>query len=401
MPITPLFAAQALAATGLRRLQRLQPERLSLIANLVERSRCVPLPGAYAARLHAIRERCASFGSMPSPARRAAVAIGLLGRTDAEGRFADHWNLRHWRPVVRQWFAAFSHDLPEASEPPAGDPALAMLAALYLLALGARPSRDDAQRLRDDLRRAADRLAQPYRAEIPLAMPAGFDPAACGTGTQWQTAAAALGASRRALVKSMYFLHAFHAALGCRQPDPDRLNKPAFERLYAPLHQRLRSAAAAACGLGGAAQSLAAGLPLLGPFSSVAPQPVSPLAETLPPCFRAWSPQSTTVPRAYVRELLEAAGASETLDDEHALAQAQVDALIDVLRIELRPDPASGQDATYLYLEGCARPKYGPSIHWSLFNRLGQGLLVGEVRALLGASQPAPADAAACSLCRQ
>ena len=395
-PITTTFAAAALAGVPGRRLERFDVGVLCRIAQRLEHTRCIPLPGAHVARLRRIRQVCGRFASLPAPARRAAVALGLLGRTDSQGRFRDHWNLRHWRPVVHQWFDAFADEVPPVA---VADRAAYLLIALFLVALSGTTPRAAADPLRSDLSHALDRLAEPHRATLPMAMPIGFDPAQAGSDAEWRAAAAALADEQRGvLVRALYCMHAFHAMLDCRQPDPDRVNRPAFRHLYGTLLSRLRGGAGSRCCLRVAAGRVASGLPLLGPFSSVAPTPVTPFAAELPPCFRAFEPRMSTTPWPYVRELLAAAGAGDGLHDEQALAEACADQVIDVLRVELHADAQTGCDATYGWLESCARTKYGPSVHWSLFNRLKQGALVNEARSLLGAVEPG--DEAACSICR-
>ncbi|MGE4088366.1 MAG: hypothetical protein AB7F93_09800 [Immundisolibacter sp.] len=393
MPITPTFAREALASVPGRRLLRFDAGELCRIAQVLERSRCVPLPGAQIGRLRSIREACARYACLPAPARRAAVALGLIGRTDSQGHFRDHWNLRHWRPVVHQWFDAFAGEVPPVA---VAERARHMLIALYVVALDGAAGGAAADRLRADLAQALDRLAEPHRSAVPLAMPPGLDPMRTGSDAQWQTAAVALADDRRgARVKALYFMHALHAALDCRQPDPGRLSRPAYKHLYRDLLEWLRADADSRCCVRATAARLVSGLPWLGPFSAVAPPPATPSVEALPPCFGAYEPRSATIPWALVRALLAAAGCRDALRDEQALAEACAERLIDVLRIDL--DAGSGHEARYGWLESCARSRYGASVHWSLFNRLKQGGLVDEARALLGPLEPG--DEQACSIC--
>ena len=87
----------------------LQPKLIGLVADELEASRSVPMPGGHGTILDEARGRVAAYRDAPGVPERCVVVLGVLGDKGPLGKADWEWVLRDWVSRARDWFILRRH----------------------------------------------------------------------------------------------------------------------------------------------------------------------------------------------------------------------------------------------------------------------------------------------------
>ena len=334
------------------------------IADLLQSTRAVPMPGGHGYRARELRERLPHLGTEPPVAVRCYACLIMLGADESLGK----WFHKGWLPFADAWF---DQHAPELANTLKGDRWPHMIEAMANVA-ATLMNPNDCQYF---AKVAADKIRQYLKPRGSLApgkkrastssdakalvsgerqpKPATSDSEIDWNDLAWKHVASLLESDAQSdTVLMLYAVHTMHSSIGVPQHSMDNFHKERI-RLYEKLVEVLESMGGNQCSSCDMAQRIAGALKTTRAYLGKEGQPIRVrlLEARLPACFQPAHPHSSPPTRAgLARKLAKAPKALALLLQAHDVGELLADRIIDPVSISLYPTKSVLSNNEYLLL---------------------------------------------------